>query len=439
MQGKKRKPGRPKAVRLPHIYEAEGGRLYGDFRAYADVGGGREALKPGGRGWATVDPVVAQALFETRLEELRAARRQRAGAAAPAGTRRIGLQRLAALHLTRKAEAGAAERQLLNLERYFAEAVAHFGADRDPGTITPADVQGWLAALATKPNGRGRTLSPATVRKFMWALSGLFRRAQEGGYVVPGYNPVSALVEKPQAPDAGEAAFFEVPTVALILAAAAVEERLAQGRPGGSPTPNLHAIVAAFALTGGRKSEVLGLDVEDVSFDRHKVVFRPNAHRGLKTRTSRREVPLWPQLEEVLRAHVFGGDSPRVGLLFPGRSGGMVGDLQKSLDAVAARAGVEALGTRMLRHSYCAARLQTVSRIVRPGADVATDPNPYEWVPVSRFTVQRELGHGSAALVDQVYGHVGEAPHRSETVEYRVEQHREALGERLHALEVART
>jgi hypothetical protein len=65
-----------------------------------------------------------------------------------------------------------------------------------------------------------------------------------------------------------------------------------------------------------------------------------------------------------------------------------------------------------------AARLQTLDR----GA------------PVSTYTVARELGHESEAMVRRVYAHLGEIRHRSEVVEYRVEQHLERLGDRLQRL-----
>src|SRR5690606_8030348 len=66
------------------------------------------------------------------------------------------------------------------------------------------------------------------------------------------------------------------------------------------------------------------------------------------------------------------------------------------------RAGLEAgsLRTKMFRHTYCAARLQTLDR----GA------------PVSTYTVARELGHESEAMVRRVYAHLGEVRHRSEVV-----------------------
>src|SRR6266704_2592778 len=43
--------------------------------------------------------------------------------------------------------------------------------------------------------------------------------------------------------------------------------------------------------------------------------------------------------------------------------------------------------------------------------------------PVSTYTVAREMGHGGEAMVRKVYGHLGQVRHRSEAVEYRVEQH----------------
>jgi len=54
--------------------------------------------------------------------------------------------------------------------------------------------------------------------------------------------------------------------------------------------------------------------------------------------------------------------------------------------------------------------------------------------PVSVFTVSRELGHSSTAMVEKVYSHLGTMRHRSEVVEYRVEQHVATLGDRLRAL-----
>jgi len=204
-------------------------------------------------------------------------------------------------------------------------------------------VRAWADDLAR--DGRRK---PGTVRHFLNALSGLYGRAQEGLYVDPKYNPVSMLQEKPGGRwRNGEAAFFEVPDAALLLEAARIvkaRDRREVGSEGNrvKATPGLQAIIATFLLTGGRASEVLGLNVEDVSFDRELVRFRPNEHRGLKTQTSQRDVPLWPQLRTILQKWIFGGDSPLTeGLLFPSATGGMVRDLRKSLDAMGALAGMD--------------------------------------------------------------------------------------------------
>jgi integrase len=415
----------------------DGARAYGDFRAYSDVGGGREALPDNGGTWGTTDPEIAEIQFARRLTELQEKRRGRAGVAQEKTT---SLGKLGSLHLVKKKEAGTtSDGHLSDLEHRLAVAVSFFGSDRDPRTITTEDVRAWDADL-----GKGGKRGPGTRRHYLNALSGAYTRAQELGFVQPGYNPVALIPagEKPTGRRRTEASFFEVHEAALILEAARVteeRERIPLGGEGHrvNATPALHAIIATFLLTGGRSSEVLGLDVQDLSFDRGLIYFRPNDHRGLKTSTSVRAVPLWPQLREILQAHLFAGDSPRTaGLLFPGRNGAMAGDLRKSLDTIGGLCGYEPgeVRTRQFRHTYCSARLQTVQRILKPGRD-PSDPNAWEYVEVSRFTVQKEMGHGGSQLVDRIYGHAQRTPHRADVVEYRVEAHKEALGDRLRSLE----
>jgi integrase len=67
----------------------------------------------------------------------------------------------------------------------------------------------------------------------------------------------------------------------------------------------------------------------------------------------------------------------------------------------------ESLRTRPFRVTYATARLQTLDH----GA------------PVSPWTVEKELGHASRDMLEEVYGRLGEMRHRSDVVEYRVEQH----------------
>src|SRR6059036_3603177 len=72
---------------------------------------------------------------------------------------------------------------------------------------------------------------------------------------------------------------------------------------------------------------------------------------------------------------------------------------------VAVRAGWKPgeIRSKMFRHTYCSARLQTLDQ----GATVSV------------YTVARELGHGGESLVKKVYGHLGNVRHRAEVVEYK--------------------
>ena len=52
-----------------------------------------------------------------------------------------------------------------------------------------------------------------------------------------------------------------------------------------------------------------------------------------------------------------------------------------------------------------------------------------EWAGanVAAFTVAGEVGHSSTAMIERVYGHLGQQRHRAKVVEYRVEQHKQAI------------
>jgi integrase len=258
-----------------------------------------------------------------------------------------------------------------------------------------------------------------TVRHHLNALSNLYRRAQADGYVRPGYNPVGALLVKPRA-DRPEAKWLEAPDCALLLEAARTLP-IPSNNPDALAAIFAYALLATFLLTGARSAEVLGLEIDDVSFTRGTVTIRPNLWRRLKTLPSARVIPLWPQLREILGQYLT--EVPPSRLLFPSYVTGkeaMLTDVRKVSDRIAVRVGWKAgeIRTKMFRHSYCAARLQTLDG----GA------------PVSPFTVSRELGHGSREMVDRVYAHLGQIRYRSEVVEYRVEQHTGRLGERLALL-----
>lgn len=414
-------------------------RAYGDFRDYEDVGGKREPLIPVGEKMATTDQDVAQLLIAERVRVLEAKRR---GRALHGERKATTLGAFAREHLIAKAKSGRwTEPWLEVVEAHLDRALAFFTRDRDLRAITVADVRAYVSYLQQLSNGRSGTMSGGTVRHHLNAVSNLYRRAASEGYVEPGYNPIAALMEKPSG-RRQEAKWLEVHEAALFLEAARTY------RPKESheatATTCAYPLIATYLLTGGRTSEVLGLELDDVSFERQTVTFRPNKWRRLKTATSFRVVHLWPQLEAILRAYLKGPHRPTGELLFPSARGGreiMITDMRKLLDHIAARAGFlqpvldpatdkqrykagalmwegQFIRTRMFRHTYCSARLQTLDH----GA------------PVSIYTVGKELGHGGEALVKRVYGHLGTVRHRSEVVEYRVEQHQKQLKDRLAAM-----
>jgi integrase len=355
---------------------------------------------------------VARELKE--LQQLRAHRRL------------IGLKRTATLeafaaeHLVDKAKhEDITDGWLEVTEVRLRAAVEFFGANRELSSIRPSDVKRWMDWIREHRKGKGHgPISGGTVRHYLNALSNLYRTAQEEEAVPPGYNPVAAIKSKPKS-RAREARWFEVHEAALILEGT----RMHRPTRPDLALPFLHPMIACYLLTGGRKSEVLGLEVEDISFDRKTVTFRSNEWRRLKTEKSHRVVPLWPQLKEILGRYLT--VRPPTRLLFPAVLHGreqLVWSIDKPLDEIAERIGLGpgAIRAQMFRNTYCAARLQTVDN----------------GQPISVYTVSRELGHTSTDMVQRIYAHLGQVRHRSEVMEYRVEQHEKALGDRLTALRV---
>lgn len=413
------------------LYWKDGG-CWADFRDYADVGGKRERLVAPGTKRATQDEDLGRILLARRLEQLDGKRRGRV----MHGDRKEGsLADVARLDLMAKGDSNKYGAQhLAALEARLRIVLEHLGGPSDPlarqvelTAVTVERIRGLVAHLRRLSNGRGTTMSEGNVRHYLNALSGVFRRAESEGYSDPGFNPVRALLEKPVG-RAAEAKWLQAHEAALLLETARRYQAPADG------TPFAHALIGFFLLTGCRETEAYGVELDDVSFDRETVRIHPNRWRGLKTRGSSRVIPLWPQLAGILKEYLRGSHRPTGELLFPSyRSGreAMLTDCRKLLDHLAIRSGLARpvlndagepkkkggwpvldapIRTKMFRHGYCSARLQTLD------GDA----------PVATFTVVRELGHSSPAMVNKVYGHLGTVRHRATFVEFRVEQHQEA-------------
>lgn len=405
-----------RAKRRDRIYwrERQGqARAYGDFRDYADVGGKRERLIASGERVATTDPDVAAKLCADRVRALDA---QRHGRALHGEGQRTTLAALADLHLRAKHASGKfTEAWIATNQKYLTRILERLGAERDPATVTVAEVQKLVAWLTTVPTNRRvpgtnpprrGTLSGVSINHHLAALSNLYERATEQEVVPPGYNPVARLMDKPRS-ESKVTGWLEIPDAAFLLEAARTYRAPVDG------TPFAYPLLATLLLTGGRESEVYGLTLDDISFDRMTITFRPNRWRRLKNRSSNRVVPLWPQLSDILRGYLRGPHRPTGDLLFPSRNRegreALLTDCRKLLDHLGARGGWAKgeLRTRVFRTTYCSARLQTL------------DGDR----PVAVFTVSRELGHSSTAMVEKVYSRLGTVRHRSTCPEFRVDQH----------------
>jgi integrase/recombinase XerC len=321
-----------------------------------------------------------------------------------------GLWAYALEYIERKA-GKVSERWHENVLRHLERAAAFFCPEMPLAAITPRDVRRWDEHLQQPPPGKRKGLSGGPRRHHLNTLSNLYAYAREDGVVPSGFNPVADLNDKPQAPKR-ERDFFQVPEAALFLDAA----KRYEPKRDDLAVPFAYELVATLLLTGGRPSEVTGLDIADIDFDRETVRIR-----GTKTDGSDRTISLWPQLARILRRYI---GTRRTGLLFPNpRTGRPMTDIRKLLNGVAAAAGlVQHITPYITRHTYCAARLQTLD------GDA----------PISPYTVGKELGHSGDALVRRVYGHLGTVRPRSAVVEYPTERVVLRVGRRMFATRAER-
>lgn len=237
--------------------------------------------------------------------------------------------------------------------------------ERPLTTVRPSDVQGLVKGLSL-------TLAPSTVKVVYSIVRSLFKAAVEDRLIA-----------------ASPCVRVKLPTVAAKhLAIPAVETV----RAIGARLPDhWSATVYVAAGLGLRPGEVFGLQVGDVDFLRRTVrVERQLDDHGrlcpLKTAASYRTVPLpdvvGVELSRHLAQHRNGG-----GLVFAAADGQPV--KRNSFSKVWRRAVVEAdtdgLRLHDLRHVYASA-------LIAAGESVKT--------------VQRRMGHSSAAMTLDVYSHL---------------------------------
>ena len=76
--------------------------------------------------------------------------------------------------------------------------------------------------------------------------------------------------------------------------------------PSFQDEPVAHALFFTLRDTGARLSEIVGLEVQDVDLQQRSITIRPNSIRRLKTKGSKRTIPLSKSALELLQEHRIG-------------------------------------------------------------------------------------------------------------------------------------
>ncbi len=260
------------------------------------------------------------------------------------------------------------------------------------GKLSPSMLRAWLSGLTTKTNGRGKPLAPGSVAQAYRTLNRVLAAAVDDELL--GRNPLRGV--RPPRVEPEPMRFLNHEEVATL--ASVVE-------------PRYHTLVYLAAYTGLRAGELIALRRKHLDLLRRvitvveQVQYVGGRHLTLppKSAAGRRSVSLPAVVADDLTEHLGHFAEPGAeGLVFPAPSGGFLRleNFRKRvwLPAVA-KAGLAPLRIHDLRHT-CA------SLAIAAGADVKV--------------LQRMLGHASAALTLDRYGHL--LPGQAESVASRLDQ-----------------
>ncbi|GAA1557355.1 site-specific integrase [Streptomyces globosus] len=237
------------------------------------------------------------------------------------------------------------------------------------------DVSAWLTDLGKEPGKRGKPLSPARIEKTHLVASMVMKRAVMAGRI--HVNPFAGH-ELTKADDDDDHVYLTHEQLAD-LADAAGEHR---------------TLILVLGYCGIRWSEATALKVGRVQLEARRLRI-VQAHTRVKggmrlgpvKNHEKRSVPLLRSVVDLIQPLVAG--RPSGALLFPGGDGTHLryGTWRPEFDAAVEEAGLAGLGITPHKLRHTAASLAIAS-----GADVKV--------------VQTMLGHKSAAMTLDVYGHL---------------------------------
>jgi integrase len=236
---------------------------------------------------------------------------------------------------------------------------------RPVADVRPSDVQAFVKALSQR-------LAPGTVRLVYATVRSVFRAAVLDRVITSSPCIRIAL----PAPGRKTLTIPDAETVHTLSRAL---------------LPHWRAVPIAAAGLGLRPAELFGLEVRDVDFLRRTVVVDRQLDEArqrvpLKTPSSYRTVPLPQVVADELARHLAAAGI-REGLVFPGADGrpARLNTFTVAWRRVTAAHGQQGLRLHDLRHCYASA-------LIAAGESVKT--------------VQARMGHASAMVTLDVYGHL---------------------------------
>lgn len=273
--------------------------------------------------------------------------------------------------------------------------------------VSSADVEAMASAMLTAG------LKPASVRNVMVFLHAVFEHARELGWTHD--NPVRAAA-RPRRRGAGEAnpdlqflTMVELDAVLRAIPDEIVHRKAGParaGRPGPAPPPPpdvlgpvLRVVVLTAAITGLRRSELLGLRWRDVDWEaqrlrvRNAYVLGEHSSVGKSDLSTRRSVPMADRLARELdrwsQRTAFSGEDDLV-FAHPQTGNPLDGSkVSKRFKSACSAAGVRVVRFHDLRHTF-ATRLAASGQPLR--------------------TIQEFLGHADAKTT-QIYAHYAPSAH----------------------------
>ena len=254
------------------------------------------------------------------------------------------------------------------------------------GKLTPAMLRAWLAEVTVKVGGHGKPMSAASSAQAYRTLNRVLSAAVDDELL--GRNPLTGI--RPPRATQHEMRFLTHDEVATLAA---------------TIDPRYRAMILLAAYGGARAGELIALRRRHVDLLRRTITVVEQVQvvggrfevQAPKSAAGRRAIPLPGVVVEALQQHLAEVAEPGPdGVVFPSPEGGYLrleNFRRRSWEPAVRQTGLAPLRFHDLRHT-CA------SLAIAAGADVKV--------------LQRMLGHASAALTLDRYGHLlpGQAERR---------------------------